>query len=393
MARNRPLRLRWSHSLSEIPREAWDALAVPLETPALEWEWLRLLEASGSVRPETGWLPCHLTLWSESDLIAAAPLYVKGHSEGEFVWDHLWVDVADRLGVKYYPKVIGMSPATPLIGYRFLIAPGEEEAEITTLLVGAIERLCRDNHFAGCSFNYVDAAWVSRMEALGCLAWKHQSFAWENEGFTSFDDYVSTFRRGQRRNIRRERAALEELGLRIRPYTGNEIPRPYLDRMYHFYEGTNARFGPWAAKYLTAEFFRGLHEAYRHRLLLMAAFLGTDPEPIGMSFLLTKGDRLYGRYWGSKERIDGLHFETCYYSPIEWAIGHGIQYYDPGIGGAHKIRRGFRAVPNLSLHRFFDPRLHQVMAAHIEEINRLEQEQIDNLNRSLPLARTPDATG
>lgn len=358
---------------------------MPLETPVLEWEWLRLLEASGSIRPETGWWPCHLTLWARGDLLAAAPLYIKGHSEGEFVWDRPWVDLAERLGVRYYPKVVGMSPATPVSGYRFLIAPGEDEEALTAHLMSGVERLCRERGFSGCSFHYVDPAWRVRMEGLGFLAWEHQSYAWENEGYSSFADYEATFRRNQRRNIRREREAMGREGIRIRPYAGEEIPPHLLARMYRFYEETNARFGPWAAKYLNEAFFSGLHGAYRHRLVLMAALRGAEPAPVGMAMLLTKGDQLYGRYWGCEGRIDSLHFNVCYYSPIEWAIGHGIRRFDPGIGGEHKARRGFRAVPNASLHRFFDPRLQGVMAAHIDEINRMEGLQIDAVNESLPL--------
>ena len=164
------LRLEWKQQLSEIPREAWDALAVPLETPVLEWEWLRQMEISGSMRPETGWLPCHLTMWSGSDLVAAAPLYIKGHSAGEFVWDYVWADVAGQLGIRYYPKLVGMSPATPVPGYRFLIAPGSDEESLTGLMLERIEELCRANNLSGVSFNYVDPAWKPQLEAVGTFA-------------------------------------------------------------------------------------------------------------------------------------------------------------------------------------------------------------------------------
>ncbi|MBI5439991.1 MAG: GNAT family N-acetyltransferase [Deltaproteobacteria bacterium] len=380
-----PLRAHWHRSVSEIPREEWNRLALPLPVPILEWEWLQGLEASGSVCPETGWLPLHLTLRRDRRLVAAAPLYVKVHSEGEFVWDYAWADVAEQLGLSYYPKLVGMSPATPIPGYRFLVAPEEDEAELTDRLLEAVERLCRQNGLSGISFPYAEPAWQALLEARGYLAWRHQSFLWENRGLASFEDYVAAFDHNQRRNLRRERRAVERAGIEVRPSTGEEIGLPDLRAMYGFYERTNAQFGPWAAKYLTASFFEGLL-GYRHRLLLFTARRPGREEPLAMSLLLTKGDGLYGRFWGSAERVEALHFEACYYAPIEWAIRHRIRRFDPGIGGPHKVRRGFRAVPNHSLHRFFDPRLQSVMATHLREINEAEQERIDELNRGLPLA-------
>ena len=171
-------------------------------------------------------------------------------------------------------------------------------------------------------------------------------------------------------------------------FQGDEIPATFFSEIYPFYERTNDKFGPWGCKYLKDSFFRGLAEGYRHRLVFVAAFDKENPDsPRGLSLLVTKGDQLFGRYWGCSKEINNLHFNACYYSPIEWAIANGIKRFDPGAGGYHKIRRGFTAIGNYSLHRFFDQRLDQIMNAHIEEINRLEQEHIDELNLELPFAR------
>lgn len=375
----------WESSITEVPKNSWDALTESLSTPLLDWEWLRQMEESGSIRPQTGWLPVHLTLKSGSDLLAAAPLYVKGHSEGEFVWDYMWADVATRLKTKYYPKLIGMSPATPAVGYRFLIAPGEDEEQLTGVMLAAIDQFCEANELSGCSFHFADPEWRSLVEKFGYTPWLHQSYEWQNRGFTSFDDYLSSFTKNQRRNIRRERRAMEEQGLQVRALTGDAISDRNLDLMYNYYEDTNAQFGPWAAKYLNREFFKGLWANYRHRLLIIAAYdSDTGEDPVGMSFLITKADTLIGRYWGATARYNALHFNACYYSPIEWAIEHGIKRFDPGAGSPHKLRRGFEAVGNYSLHRFRDPTLRRVMENHIEEINGMEEQRIAEMNNHVP---------
>jgi uncharacterized protein len=375
-------------SISEVDRGAWDALAGPMETPLLEWEWLRQMEVSGSISPETGWVPLHLTLWRDGLLVAAAPLYVKGHSSGEFVWDHMWADVAQQLGVRYYPKIIGMSPATPAVGYRFLVAPGEDEAAVTALMLEQIEQLARKNKISGCGFNFVDPTWKDLGEGLGYTAWQHQSYEWVNEGFTTFDDYLARFDKNQRRNIKRERASVSDAGVTLKALTGDEITASHLSLMYRYYLNTNNQFGPWAARFLTKKFFAGL-EGYRQRLLLLAAFEQGTRDPIAMSFLLTKGPVLIGRYWGADKFVSNLHFDACYYAPIQWAIEHGVRRFDPGAGSPHKVRRGFQAVANYSLHRFYDEDMRRVMEKHIRQINRMEQQEIDGLNQALPFAERP----
>jgi uncharacterized protein len=371
--------------IDEIPQSAWDALAKPLATPFFEWDWLHDIESSGSTTANTGWLPNHLTVWRDRSLVAAAPLYLKGHSYGEFVFDRQFADLANRLGVQYYPKLLGMSPFTPAEGYRFLIAPGEDEEKLTELMIWEIDRYCARHQISGCHFLYVDPQWQPRLERHGFNRWLHHSYIWQNQGFNTFDDYLSGFNANQRRNIKRERKAVEKAGLRLQTLTGDEIPKPMFSLMYEFYESTCDKFGWWGSKYLTKHFFEQLHHNYRHRVMFVAAYNERDNRhPIGMSFCLTKGDRLYGRYWGSFQDIDCLHFDVCYYSPIEWGISNGINLFDPGAGGRHKKRRGFPASPNYSLHRFYHPRLTQILVPYLAEINQLEQQQIDEINQEMP---------
>jgi predicted N-acyltransferase len=381
-------RLRWYLRMADIDPNAWDALAKPLDTPLLEWAWLHLMEDSGSITAENGWQPCHLTVWDGPKLAAAAPLYIKGHSAGEFVFDHAWADVAQRLGIAYYPKLVGMSPVTPAVGYRFLAAEGIDEAHVTRLMMAEIDRFCSQNALSGVSFLFVDPDWLPLIRRQGMVPWRHGSFLWENENFSSFDDYLQRFNANQRKNVRKEVAAMQRQGIRMETVSGDRIPDSYFTRMYRFYERTNDQYGIWGCKYLTRRFFIQLADSYRHRLLFAAAYAeGNGPEPVGLSMLLAKRGRIYGRYWGCERQVNFLHFNACYYTPIAWAIDNGIRYFDPGAGSAHKIRRGFRAVANHSLHRFYDPNLTRLLHTHIERINEAEQEQIDALNRTLPFAQ------
>ncbi|CAH2573736.1 hypothetical protein PRNO82_03154 [Planktothrix rubescens] len=378
---------RWINTVAEVPQTAWDNLAQPLITPFFEWDWLHNIESSGSATGRTGWLPHHLTVWRDQQLVGIAPLYLKGHSRGEFVFDNQWADVAHQLGIEYYPKLLGMSPFTPAEGYRFMIAPGEDEEEITGLMVHSIDQFCIENKISGCNFLYVDPEWKPMLEKFGFASWLHHSYIWKNQEYETFDDYLKGFNANQRRNIKRERKAVTQAGLQLKTHTGDQIPKAFFLEMYQFYASTCDKFGWWGSKYLTRRFFEQLHHNYRHRVVFVAAFDDTTQhQPMGMSFCLTKGDRLYGRYWGSVQDIDCLHFDACYYSPIEWAIENKISLFDPGAGGRHKKRRGFPATPNYSLHRFYDQRLAQILKSYIGRINEMEQQEIDHVNQDLPFS-------
>ncbi len=384
--------VKWAGAMAEVSQADWDRLALPLATPFLEWEWLHQLEASGSIAPETGWLPRHLTVRAGGRLVGAAPLYVKGHSQGEFVFDHAWAEVAARLGIRYYPKLVGMTPVTPVVGYRFLTAPDADARFVTRVMLEAIDRLCGDHGLSGCSFLFCDPQWARGVAEHGLFEWLHQSYAWENPGYRDFSDYLEVFNANQRRNIRRERRAMETAGIELAALAGDEIPAELVSLMVRYYQDTNDRYGPWGCKYLTPAFFQGVHARYRRRLVFMSATRRAEsPEPLALALLVHKGDRLYGRYWGCRRSLNALHFNTCYYAPIEWAIRGRIRIFDPGAGSNHKLRRGFQAVGNTSLYRFRDPRMARIMALHMDEINALEQGRIDELNRCLPFSRSGPA--
>ena len=379
-----PYSVKWQQRMADIPQAAWDALAQSLKTPFLEWEWLNNLEISGSATARTGWQPCHLTIWKGQELVAAAPFYLKGHSYGEFVFDHQWANLAARLGIEYYPKLLGMTPFTPAEGYRFLMAPGEDEFTLTEIMVSQIDHFCDRNGLSGCNFLFVDPQWRKTMENYGFTSWLHHSYIWQNQGFSGFDDYLKMFNANQRRNIKRERKSVEQAGLTIKTLAGEEIPHHLFPLIYRFYSSTCDKLY-WGSKYLTRQCFENLYPNYQHRVVLVAAFSENNPDhPVGLSFCLRKDENLYGRYWGSLQEFDCLHFEACYYQPINWAIQQGIKLFDPGAGGQHKRRRGFPATPNYSLHRFYNQRMSQILLHYIDEINQMEQDEIDAINQDLP---------
>nr|MDJ0837905.1 GNAT family N-acetyltransferase [Acidobacteriota bacterium] len=280
---------RWHTALDELPKDAWNALAEPLESPFLEWDWLVNLERSDCLNPEQGWQPCHLALSTEDgQLLAAAPLYVKGHSWGEFVFDQQWAEVSHRIGIPYYPKLVGMSPFTPAIGYRFLVRPELNERETCAAMMKAIDAFCKENQIAGCHFLHTDSEWCKTMETLGMKPWLHHSLIWKNNGFQEFEDYVAMFKSKQRNNIRRERRkAAEHLIFKAVP--GEEAPDRLFGLMYDFYERTCRKFYNWS-HYLNREFFAGLARKMPHRTLMIAAYErdgGSDP--VAISFQVRKG--------------------------------------------------------------------------------------------------------
>jgi predicted N-acyltransferase len=390
------LQARWHRATADIPADQFQRLlrqATPADQeplPFYSWAWLHALEASGSIVPSQGWQPCHLGLWRGDTLVALAPLYLKGHSYGEFVFDQSFAQLAAQLGLRYYPKLVGMSPVSPVQGYRFLIAPGEDELALTAALFQQIEAFCREHRLLSCNLLYVDPGFASKAERCGWSLWLNEQSEWSNPGFECFDDYLATFNANQRRNIRRERQAVAEAGIRVTPLTGEAIPATLLDRMHGFYAQHCSRWGAWGSKYLTEEFFVHAADQLRSHVVLFSAHMGDPLSPIAMSFCVHNDSHLWGRYWGSDVEVNHLHFEVCYYSPLDWAIAKGIRSFDPGAGGRHKKRRGFVAQPRYSAHRWFEPRFASLLQRWLPGANQETLAEIEAINADLPFTATYD---
>ena len=385
------LTARWHRSIHEIPHSQWEELLAGHANPFYGWSWLEALENSGSVAPDQGWQPLHLSLWrGEESLIAVAPLYLKGHSYGEFIFDQSFARLAGDLGLRYYPKLIGMSPVSPVQGYRFYIHPDEDAQEITAMMLRLIDEFAARNNILSCNFLYVDPLWQPLAEAAGCAGWVNHQSLWSAEGQKDFSDYLAGFNANQRRNIKRERKAVSQAGLVVTPLTGPELTPELLVRMHSFYEQHCARWGPWGSKYLQGSFFERLVDpALAQHVVLFSAHRGDAFEPVAMSLCVQDDCHLWGRYWGSEEDIDCLHFEVCYYAPIEWALHQGLHSFDPGAGGSHKRRRGFVAQARTSLHRWYDPRMDALIRSWLPRANGLMEEEIEAINAELPFRTKP----
>jgi predicted N-acyltransferase len=345
-----------------LPRDAWNAL-VGEGSPFLEWEWLASLEEAGAVGAETGWLARPLVARDGGRLVAACPLYLKGHSEGEFVFDHAWADAAARAGIAYYPKLLAGVPFTPVTGARFLVAPGADRARWTARLASALRELCDAHALSGVHVNFCREDEWEALRADGWLPRLGLQYHWRSRGWASFGDYLGDLRAKRRNQVRRELREVAAAGLELEVRCGDEIPESWFEPMWRFYRST-IDANPWGRLYLTPRFFELARERFRHRLCFAVARRGATP--IGGAFNVQKGDALYGRYWGASEFVRHLHFAVCYYAGIEHCIRTGLARFEPGAGGHYKQLRGFDAEPTRSAHFLAEPRLARAVARHLE---------------------------
>ncbi len=356
----------------EIPRDEWNAL-VGEESPFLEWEWLASLEESGCVGERTGWAPRPLVAREAGRLVAACPVYVKSHSEGEFVFDWGWADAAQRAGIRYYPKLLVGVPFTPVTGARFLVAADLPRAPWLRRLGEALRELCLANELSSVHVNFLREDEREALAELGFLPRLGFQYHWRNRGLASFDDYLASLRSKRRNQVKRERRELLEQGVRIEALTGDAISDELFGPIFEIYRST-VQSNPWGRQYLNRELFELLRERFRHRLCFIAAFEGE--RLVGGTINVQKGDALYGRYWGAFKLLRHLHFNVCYYAGIEHCIASGLARFEPGAGGEYKQLRGFDATPTWSAHFLADERLRRGVAEFLAAERRKAESAI-----------------
>jgi uncharacterized protein len=354
-----------SRRIAEIGAEAWDACAgnpAHAANPFTSFDFLHAAEASGSAVERTGWGPQHLSVQDADGRVAAVlPLYLKSHSQGEYIFDHAWADAYERAGGSYYPKLLSAAPFTPAAGARFLVRPDVGAGEARGLLLAGVLALAERYDASSAHFNFVTQDEWAWLGAQGLAQRQGRQYHWFNQGYGSFEDFLAALSSGRRKTIRRERREAQT-GLEIVRLTGAELTEAHWDAFFAFYMDTGSR--KWGRPYLNRRFFSLLGEAMADRVLLVMARRGGDW--IAGALNLIGGDCLYGRNWGCLEDVPFLHFELCYYQAIEWAIEQGLARVEAGAQGEHKIARGYLPSPVYSAHYIADPRLRAPVEAFVE---------------------------
>ena len=349
-------------SIAAIGREAWDACAGPTGDPFVSFDFLHACEASGSAVARQGWGPRHLTLMGPDDaVLGCTPLYLKGHSQGEYVFDHSWADAYQRAGGQYYPKLLGAVPFTPATGPRFLHAPGTDGATVRAALIEGALTLTQRLGVSSLHVNFPNAPEWSAMGEAGMLRRQDMQFIWRNDGYATFDDFLAALSSNRRKTIRRERREAQG-DLDIRVLTGSDLSEAHWDAFFDFYQDTGAR--KWGRPYLTRAFFSMIGETMADRIALVMAF--RDETPIAGALNFIGRDALYGRQWGTLEDVPFLHFELCYYQAIQFAISRGLSRVEAGAQGDHKIARGYLPSPVYSAHFIADPALRDPVARYLD---------------------------
>jgi predicted N-acyltransferase len=364
---------RLASGVAAVDAAQWDALTGG--DPLLSHAFLSAIEDSGSVGPGTGWSPAPILVEEDGRRLAAAPAYLKGHSQGEYVFDHGWTEAWQQAGGAYYPKLQIAVPFTPVPGPRLLGSRPQQ-------LLAAAEAVAVQNDLSSAHITFIDEPGAVECEQRGWLIRHGLQYHWFNRGYASFDDFLATLRSAKRKTIRKERASARA-GLEFRTLRGAEITPSDWDAMWAFYQDTGAR--KWGQPYLTRAFFSLLGERLGARLLLILAL--RDGKPIAGALNLIGAEALYGRYWGCVEEVPHLHFELCYYQAIEAAIARGLARVEAGAQGAHKLARGYRPVPTFSAHYLRDPRLREAVADYLAAERRAVAREIAALDEMTPFRK------
>ncbi|QIG82021.1 N-acetyltransferase [Sphingosinithalassobacter tenebrarum] len=371
-----PITARIADGVASIPQAEWDACA-GAENPFLSHAFLSILERSESAGSPAGWQPVPVVIDGPDGAAAAvAPVYAKGHSQGEYVFDHAWADAWERSGRRYYPKLQVAVPFTPVPGPRLLVRPDMPQAYAAGLIAG-IAALTDQNGLSSAHATFVAETQIPLFESAGWLIRQGTQFHWHNAGYADFDAFLGDLASRKRKAIRKERARAVE-GLTIRHLTGSDITEAHWDIFWEFYQDTGSR--KWGRPYLTRRFFSMLGEAMADKVLLILA--ERDGVPIAGALNLIGGEALYGRYWGCTEDVPFLHFELCYYQAIDAAIARGLSRVEAGAQGEHKLARGYVPVPTWSAHYIPDPGFRDAIAqwiAHEKMAVAHEQEYLGEL--------------
>lgn len=365
-------------SAKEIGAARWNALANPEGAsdphPFTTYEFFSALEESGSAAADSGWQPCHLL--TDDGLM---PLYLKGHSQGEYVFDHAWAEALERAGGDYYPKLQCAVPFTPVTGPRLLAGTDAAKTALLRFAAGALAQL-------GASSLHITFPPESECKLAADAGWllrTGQQFHWNNPGYRDFSDFLGELSSAKRKNLRKERDSVARAGVTFQWLSGDDITESHWDRFFDFYMDTGGR--KWGTPYLTHAFFSLLGQGLRHQTLLVMA--SKDGKLIAGALNLFGGGVLFGRNWGAIEHVPFLHFETCYYQAIDFAIARGLNRVEAGAQGEHKLLRGYMPVPTFSAHLIAHPGLSRAVEDFLGRERAAMAEHMSELANASPFRK------
>jgi predicted N-acyltransferase len=381
-------RVRLVGSAAAIGQAGWDACANPEGRadphPFTSFAFFDALEQSGSATADTGWMACHMVLEDADRVIAILPSYLKSHSQGEYVFDHGWADALERAGGNYYPKMQACVPFTPATGTRLMVAADADTDAARKALLQAGPQAVRQLKASSLHITFLtEPEWRAAGDA-GYLLRNDRQFHWRNKGYRDFQDFLAEMSSARRKNLRKEREAVRAAGIEFDLLTGSAITEAHWDRFYDFYMDTGSR--KWGTPYLTREFFSRIGATLADQILLVMA--KRDGEHIAGALNLFGGGILYGRNWGALEHVPFLHFETCYYQAIDFAIARGLDKVEAGAQGSHKLLRGYMPETTYSAHYIAHPGLRRAVDDYLEQERRDLAEQVQALAAHGPFRKT-----
>ena len=373
---------------SQIDAARWNALvdAQPSATPFMRHEYLRALNESRSASADTGWLPQFLVLAAGDELVAACPLYLKDHSYGEYVFDWAWADAYQRHGLRYYPKLLGAVPFTPVPGPRLLAR--DQRARV--VLLQAMQQLVRDAKLSSAHLLFLDDADQQAARDAGWMMRSTVQFHWTNRDpmlYETFGDFLSGLNRDKRKKIQQERRRVNDAGVSFSQLQGQQIGEADWDFFYRCYALTYRAHH--STPYLTRDFFARMASTMAEHWLLFVASRGGERIAASLIAIDPARKLAFGRYWGATEHVPCLHFEACYYQPLAWCISNGYLRFEGGAQGEHKMARGLLPVQTWSAHWLAHPQFSQAVADFLEREGAGVANYIDELNERRPFKDAP----
>lgn len=377
-----PVKVRVHQSIDEVDTGEWNRLAG--DDPFLRHEFLAALGHSGSADPASGWQPQHLTCSDESGrLVGALPLYLKMHSYGEYVFDWAWADAWQRAGLPYYPKLTSAVPFSPVPGQRLLISPEADRPLIARVLIAACIELADELRASSVHCLFAQEQELHEWTQQDFMLRKDCQYHWHHRGHADFESWLTTFTAEKRKKVHRERRRIREAGIEFDFLDGGEADAALLDSVYGFYTDTYLKRG--RTPYLTRSFFSEVARTLPDSLLLIIA--RHRHAPVAAAVCFRNRHTLFGRHWGCGPEFHSLHFETCYYQGIEYCLANGLQTFNPGTQGEHKLARGFEPVPTWSAHWIADHRFRLAIADFLERETAMVDSYIGEAGRHLPFHR------